>query len=104
MNLQLQHLISLAILANSALDQFLSYEDATLLAWNSYGNVIRQYIVAGQTLKRGVYVLFVTPPTTASIRAGSPCPEAVTNHELFAFADSLQTIGEPLMDPYGRGP
>jgi hypothetical protein len=102
MQLQLHHLAPLAIIFSHALAQPLSYNDATLIAWNAYGNIIRQYITAGQALKASADYIFVMPPTIASIRGGSPCPEAVTNHELFDCADSLQMPGEPLINLDGR--
>jgi hypothetical protein len=53
-------------------------------------------------LRQGVDFLFVTPPTTTTIRGGSPCPAAVTNEDLFPVANSLQNPGEPLLDVQGR--
>jgi hypothetical protein len=97
MKLQLQNLASLAILFNPASAQLISYNDATLIACNAYSNITRQRMTAGQPLKPRVDYIFVTPPTTASIRGGSPCPEAVTNHELSDCADSLQKPGELLI-------
>jgi hypothetical protein len=102
MKLQLQNLASLAILFKPASAQLISYNDATLIAWNAYSNIIRQWVTAGQPLKPGVDYIFVTPPTASSIRGGSPCPEAVTNHELSDCTDSLQKLGELLINLDGR--
>jgi hypothetical protein len=52
------------------------------------------------TLKFTSYI-YVTPPSLSAIRGGSPVPFAVQNFDLFQFADSLQNINEPLLNPAG---
>ncbi|KAG9246859.1 hypothetical protein BJ878DRAFT_532959 [Calycina marina] len=79
----------------------LSFEDASRIAWRAYGNMVEQVMTAGQPLVKGKDFLFVTPPSTVAIRGGAPCPEAVTNNELFPFADSLQAGDSPLLDMAG---
>jgi hypothetical protein len=79
----------------------LSYEDASLIAWRAYGTMVSQYITAGQPLKKGTDFIFVTPPSTIAVRGGTPVPEAITNNDLWPFADSLQLNNDPLFDVAG---
>jgi len=79
----------------------LSFEDASRIAWRSYGSMVEQTILAGQPLVKGRDFVFITPPSTVAIRGGTPCPEAVTNNELFPFADSLQRTDDPFLDLAG---
>jgi hypothetical protein len=98
MKLQLQTIASLALLSNRAIAQLLSSNTANLIAWKSYGDIVKDIFTARQPLEIGTDHLFITPPTTVFIRGGSPCPEAVTNFDLFDCADSLQKPGDPLLD------
>jgi len=102
MKLQLHTLAYLTPLSNPALAQLLSANTAQLIAWKSYGEIIRQLFTAGQSLETGVDYLFTTPPSAVAIRGGSPCPEAVTTFDLYDCADSLQKPGDPLLDLLGR--
>ena len=102
MKLPLRNLALLAILFSPVFPQLLSTNTAQLIAWKTYGEIIRQLFTAGQSLETGVDYMFVAPPTSVSIRGGSPCPEAVTNFDLFDCADSLQKPGNPLLDFLGR--
>jgi hypothetical protein len=79
----------------------LSYEDAQGIAWRSYGSFVTQFMTGGQPIRPGIDYVFVNPPTTAAVRGGTPCPEAVTNNDLFSFADALQS--GPLLDTSGPG-
>ena len=81
--------------------QFLSEADARLLAWRAYGNFVSQSLTAGVPLSLGKDFIYVTPPNLAAVRGGTPCPESVTNYDLFGLADGLQNISEPLLDPQG---
>jgi hypothetical protein len=81
--------------------QFLSEADARLLAWRAYGNFVSQSLTAGVPLTLGKDFIYVTPPNLAAVRGGTPCPESVTNYDLFGLADGLQNISEPLLDPQG---
>ena len=79
----------------------LSFEDASRIAWRAYGSMVEQTILAGQSLVKGRDFVFVTPPSTVAIRGGTPCPAAVTNNELYPFADSLQRNDDPFLDLAG---
>lgn len=81
--------------------QFLPEADARLLAWRAYGNFVSQSLTAGVPLTLGKDFVYVTPPNLAAVRGGTPCPESVTNYDLFGLADGLQNISEPLLDPQG---
>lgn len=58
-------------------------------------------MLAGQPLTQGKDFVFVLPPTSAAVRGGTPCPEAVTNNDLFLLADPLQS--GPMLDNSGPG-
>jgi hypothetical protein len=88
MKLQLHTLAYLTLLSNPALAQLLSANTAQLIAWKSYGEIIRQLFTAGQSLEAGVDYLFATPPSAVAIRGGSPCPEAVTTFDLCEIAQT----------------
>ena len=79
----------------------LPFEEASLLAWRAYGTFVQQTMTAGVPLTKGKDFVFVTPPSTVAIRGGTVVPEAVTNNELYPFADSLQAIDNPIYDLAG---
>ncbi|KAL2060853.1 hypothetical protein VTL71DRAFT_8905 [Oculimacula yallundae] len=81
--------------------QALSDAEARLIAWRAYGNFVTDMLTAGQPLVPGKDFIYVNPPNQAAVRGGTPCPQSVTNFDLFSVADGLQTTGEPLMDPNG---
>ncbi len=91
-------LLALANLLNA---QALPDSEARLIAWRAYGNFVTDLLTAGQPLTPGKDFVYVNPPNLAAVRGGSPCPQSVTNFDLFGVADGLQTISEPLMDPNG---
>jgi hypothetical protein len=57
-------------------------EEASLIAWRAYGDLIKTYITANQPLTSGQDFIYVTPPTSNFVRGGTVCPESVTNYEL----------------------
>ncbi|KAH7312843.1 hypothetical protein BKA65DRAFT_467072 [Rhexocercosporidium sp. MPI-PUGE-AT-0058] len=81
--------------------QALPDAEARLIAWRAYGNFVTDMLTAGQPIVPGKDSIYVNPPNQAAVRGGSPCPQSVTNFDLFSLADGLQTAGEPLMDPNG---
>lgn len=91
----------LLALATFSFAQDLPDSEARLIAWRAYGKFVSDLLTAGQPLNPGKDFVYVNPPNLAAVRGGSPCPQSVTNFDLFSVADCLQTIGEPLMDPNG---
>ncbi|KAG4429228.1 hypothetical protein IFR05_015289 [Cadophora sp. M221] len=81
--------------------QALPDAEARLIAWRAYGSFVSDMLTAGQPLVPGKDFIYVNPPNQAAVRGGSPCPQSVTNFDLFSLADGLQTVSEPLMDPNG---
>ncbi|KAF2271100.1 hypothetical protein CC78DRAFT_506634 [Lojkania enalia] len=61
-------------------------EEASLIAWKAYGKLIQQYITANAPITQGTDFIYVVPPTSQFIRGGTPCPESVTNFELYEVA------------------
>jgi hypothetical protein len=49
----LRNLVNLAPLISSALSQYISANDATLLAWRAYGDFVADYLTAGVGLVKG---------------------------------------------------
>jgi hypothetical protein len=49
----LRYLVNLTPLISSALSQYISANDATLLAWRAYGDFIADYLTAGVGLVQG---------------------------------------------------
>jgi hypothetical protein len=86
---------------NSLNAQFIPEADARLIAWRAYGTFVQQQLTAGVPLRPGQDFIFVTPPNLAAVRGGTPCPDSVTNFDLFSLADALQTVNEPLLDNSG---
>ncbi|KAH6717369.1 hypothetical protein BKA61DRAFT_547217 [Leptodontidium sp. MPI-SDFR-AT-0119] len=95
-----QSAILLAIV-NTINAQALPDAEARLIAWRAYGNFVTEMLTAGQPIVPGKDFIYVNPPNQAAVRGGSPCPQSVTNFDLFSLADGLQTVSEPLMDPNG---
>ncbi|EPE31455.1 hypothetical protein GLAREA_12758 [Glarea lozoyensis ATCC 20868] len=81
--------------------QFIPEADARLLAWRAYGTFVQQQLTAGVPLSPGKDFIYVTPPNLAAVRGGTPCPDSVTNFDLFSLADGLQNVNEPLLDNAG---
>ncbi|CZR62182.1 uncharacterized protein PAC_12079 [Phialocephala subalpina] len=59
-------------------------------------------LTAGVPLTPGKDFIYVTPPNSAAVRGGTPCPDSVHNFDLLSIADGLQNISEPLMIPQGE--
>lgn len=57
-------------------------DEASLIAWKAYGDLIKTYITGNQPITPGQDFIYVTPPTSNFVRGGTPCPESVTNFEL----------------------
>ncbi|KAF4633327.1 hypothetical protein G7Y89_g4788 [Cudoniella acicularis] len=81
--------------------QFVPESEARLQAWRAYGTFVGQQLTAGVPLTQGKDFIYVTPPNLAAVRGGTPCPDSVTNFDLFALADGLQNISAPLLDTSG---
>lgn len=81
--------------------QFIPESEARLIAWRAYGDFVKTSLTASVPLVPGKDYLFITPPNMAAIRGGTPVPDAVTNFDLYPFADGLQNIDEPLYNPQG---
>ncbi|RDL35699.1 Uncharacterized protein BP5553_06311 [Venustampulla echinocandica] len=81
--------------------QFVPEAEARLQAWRAYGTFVSQQLTAGVPMVPGKDFIYVTPPNMAAVRGGTPCPDSVTNFDLFALADGLQTVSQPLLDTSG---
>lgn len=75
-----RYLVQVLSLATTTLA--VNSEEASLIAWKAYGDLIKNYITANQPLTPGTDFVYVTPPTSNFVRGGTPCPESVTNFEL----------------------
>jgi hypothetical protein len=96
-----QNLVIILSFLTSLEAQFIPEADARLLAWRAYGTFVQQQLTAGVPLSPGKDFIYVTPPNLASVRGGTPCPDSVTNFDLFSLADGLQNVNEPLLDNAG---
>ncbi|ORY05263.1 hypothetical protein BCR34DRAFT_46230 [Clohesyomyces aquaticus] len=76
-------------------------DEASLIAWKAYGQMMSQFITANNPLQQGTDFVYVTPPTSNFVRGGTPCPESVTNAELFNVVDPLQNSSSPLLGTDG---
>ncbi|KAF2271443.1 uncharacterized protein EI97DRAFT_270258 [Westerdykella ornata] len=94
-----RYLVQFLSLATTSLA--VNSEEASLIAWKAYGDLIKNYITANQPLTPGTDFIYVTPLTSTFVRGGTPCPESVTNFELYQFADRLQNSASPLLDTTG---
>lgn len=101
MKIQCSKLVLLGQLATLVPAQILSDAQARLAAWRVYGTFIEDMLTAGVLLTPGKDFIYVLPPNVAAVRGGTPCPQAVTNAELFSLANSMQNIAEPLMNVQG---
>lgn len=75
-------------------------DEASQIAWRAYGTWIRNALVGGGSLGSSNYV-YVTPPTTVGVQAGTVVPDAVTNHQIYPLADVLQLPDEPVYTGVG---
>jgi hypothetical protein len=64
--------------------QNLPDSEARLIAWCAYGTFVSDLLTTGVPLKPGTDF---THPNQAAVRGGTPCPESVTNFDLFSIAD-----------------
>ncbi|KAF2007466.1 hypothetical protein P154DRAFT_119796 [Amniculicola lignicola CBS 123094] len=94
-----RHFVQLLSVSATALA--VTSEEASLIAWKAYGDLIRQYITSNAPLTPGVDFIYVTPPTSQFVRGGTPVPESVTNFELFGAVDPLQNVNSPLLGTTG---
>lgn len=101
MSLNILRLIALLPLIKGLEAQFLSEPEARLQAWRAYGSFVQQSITAGVALTPGKDMVYITPPNFATVRGGTPCPDEITNYELFSLVDRLQNGSEPLLDLTG---
>ncbi|KAF2467261.1 uncharacterized protein BDR25DRAFT_376172 [Lindgomyces ingoldianus] len=96
-----RYLIHLLSFSASALA--ITSEEASLIAWKAYGQIMSQFITANAPLTKGTDFIYVTPPTSNFVRGGTPCPESVTNMELYNLVDPLQNSSSPLLGNDGPG-
>ncbi|CZT01099.1 hypothetical protein WAI453_009523 [Rhynchosporium graminicola] len=101
MKSSIQQAAILLVIVNNINGQTLPDSEARLIAWKAYGNFVTDMLTAGQPLQLGKDFVYVNPPNQAAVRGGTPCPQSVTNFDLFSVADNMQNTGEPLMDPNG---
>ncbi|KAF2179583.1 hypothetical protein K469DRAFT_693949 [Zopfia rhizophila CBS 207.26] len=94
--------IPLLSLATSTVAQGMPQEDASMIAYRAYGKFIKDFVTGGQTLQKNQQYVYVTPPTEYFIRGGDPAPEAVTNFDLEARVDPLQSTESPLFEILNR--
>ncbi|KAF2419764.1 hypothetical protein EJ08DRAFT_653994 [Tothia fuscella] len=79
----------------------ISADEASKIAYRAYGDFVVQGLTAGVPLKQGSDYVYVLPPTSAGVRAGTVVPEAVTNWDLLSLANTMQTPNEPLYQTTG---
>lgn len=72
----------LQLLSLTAVATAVNSDEASLIAWKAYGDLIKTYITGNQPITPGQDFIYVTPPTSNFVRGGTPCPESVTNFEL----------------------
>jgi hypothetical protein len=94
MKLPIKQLISLLPFLHFAWAD-ITAEEASNIAAKAYGDFVRQNLVGGGAIVKGVDYIYPLPPTFAGVRAGTVVPGAVTNDELYSLADVLQLPDQP---------
>ncbi|KAF2747647.1 hypothetical protein M011DRAFT_477265 [Sporormia fimetaria CBS 119925] len=89
------------ILSLSAAALAVDNEEASLVAWKAYGDIIKSFLTGGQPITKGQDFIYIAPPTSVFVRGGTVCPESVTNFELYNVADRLQNSSSPLLGTTG---
>ncbi|KAK8064637.1 hypothetical protein PG994_007275 [Apiospora phragmitis] len=60
--------------------------------WKAFGFALKQKFTISGSLYDDERALFLAEPNEAGIPDGAPCPQEATNYELFATADTMQTL------------
>jgi hypothetical protein len=100
MKLSLIQLVSLLPFVHFAFAD-ISADEASKIAYRAYGDFVVKGLTGGVPLKQGSDYIYVLPPTSAGVRAGTVVPEAVTNFDILPLANTMQLPDEPLYQTTG---
>ena len=88
--------MSTAANSANAFNEPQNLSEAELLVWRAYAHHVQRMLLADNRPVFGQDYVFVLPPTQHCVRGGRPCPDTVTNYQVFDVADSLQEPDSPL--------